>query len=138
MFHFNCFSCRDDKTQGRVNLQNRNLGKWGEKSASQYLERQGIQIIAQNVRTPHGEIDLIGKEGKVFVFFEIKTRRSKMFGHPEISINQKKRDHLISSALAYMSEQQELDMDWRIDVVAISIPKSDEVEFHWFKNAITN
>ena len=50
---------------------NQRLGKWGEDAAWRYLEEQGVEMLAANVRTQYGEIDLIGREGGALVFFEV-------------------------------------------------------------------
>lgn len=115
-----------------------NLGKWGEEYAEEYLSQYGITIIARNVRTPYGEIDLIGREDVELIFFEIKTRTNQKFGYPEDSINVRKREHLIHSADHYIQSHPEEEGNWRIDVISIQKPrnKSLPVQVEWFKNAI--
>ncbi len=55
----------------------RALGRLGERLAAAHLQRLGFAIVARNVRTRHGEIDLIAFNGEVLVFIEVKTRRSR-------------------------------------------------------------
>jgi len=57
----------------------RTTGQWGEKKAAAYLQMNGVRIIASNVRTPFGEIDLIGEDEDQLVFIEVKTLRKKPF-----------------------------------------------------------
>jgi putative endonuclease len=45
--------------------------------AAAHLERLGFAIVARNVRTRHGEIDLIAFDGQALAFVEVKTRRSR-------------------------------------------------------------
>jgi putative endonuclease len=52
------------------------LGRLGEHLAASHLQRLGFAIVARNVRTRHGEIDLIAFNGEALVFVEVKTRRS--------------------------------------------------------------
>ena len=54
----------------------RALGRLGERLAAAHLQRLGFAILARNVRTRHGEIDLIAFDGEALVFVEVKTRRS--------------------------------------------------------------
>jgi putative endonuclease len=54
----------------------RALGRLGERLAAAHLQRLGFAIVARNVRTRHGEIDLIAFDGEVLAFVEVKTRRS--------------------------------------------------------------
>lgn len=53
----------------------RALGTRGEILAGRWLERHGYTVLARNVRTRHGEIDLIARVGQKLVFVEVKTRR---------------------------------------------------------------
>lgn len=57
--------------------QRRKLGALGEEIAVEHLRRLGFVIVQRNVRTRHGEIDLIAiDEQATLVFAEIKTRRA--------------------------------------------------------------
>ena len=53
----------------------RALGRCGEELAARHLRELGFVVVARNVRTAHGEIDLIARRGAVLVFAEVKTRR---------------------------------------------------------------
>jgi putative endonuclease len=54
----------------------RALGTLGEDLAAAHLRRLGFVVVARNVRTRHGEIDLIAFDGRTLVFAEVKTRRA--------------------------------------------------------------
>ena len=114
------------------------LGKWGEQQAETYLRQNGLQIIDRNVRTPHGELDLIGHDDQDLVFIEVKTRTNMTFGYPEVSVNPRKQNHLIASALYYVQNHPEESGNWRIDVISIQKTqnKVEPVQIEWFKNAI--
>ena len=101
------------------------LGKWGEKVASEYLVKIGYQVLDRNVRTEYGEIDLIAEQGRILVFVEVKTRQSSTYGYPEESITRLKIDHMIDSAKAYLQTIPDYEGDWRIDVVAVEINELD-------------
>lgn len=51
------------------------LGRSGEELVSSLLTRADWEILDRNVRLPHGEIDLIAREGDTLVFLEVKTLR---------------------------------------------------------------
>ena len=51
----------------------------GEAAAARTLERAGVRIVARNARTRYGEIDLIGRDRRGWVFVEVKTRRRGSF-----------------------------------------------------------
>jgi putative endonuclease len=116
------------------------LGRWGEAHAANYLQQQGYTVIARNVRTPYGEIDLIVQhvsEGEtIAVFVEVKTRTSKTFGYPEEAITPRKQLNLVSAAQHYLQEHPDLDKNWRIDVIAIErYPERSPIINH-FENAL--
>ena len=129
------------------------LGAWGEAQAAAYLQAKGYIILDRNARTPYGEIDLVTRqiftatdelnnreaEGlSMLVFVEVKTRRTKTFGYPEQSINQRKREHILASAQSYLQEHPELVEDWRVDVIAIQRLRSNRPpEIVHFENVFT-
>ena len=116
---------------------NRALGQWGETLAAEYLTRRGYALVARNVRTPYGEIDLIVRSSESLVFVEVKTRAGDAYGPPETSITPKKRTHLIESAQAYLQAHPEIRLPWRIDVIAIRKRRDAAPEIVHFENAVT-
>jgi putative endonuclease len=116
---------------------NQYLGRWGEEAARRYLITQGLEIVASNVRTAYGEIDVIAREGDTLVFCEVKTRRTRTFGYPEESVNPRKQEHMRNAALDYLQTQDLLDADWRIDVLAVEKSKDKSVKVTWFKHALS-
>jgi putative endonuclease len=60
----------------------RALGRRGECLAAAHLQRLGFTIVARNVRTRHGEIDLIACDGETLAFVEVKTRRAHHHRRP--------------------------------------------------------
>jgi len=118
--------------------ENRRVGNWGEKIAEKYLTGLGIRLIARNVYTQYGELDLIMQDEEQVLFVEVKTRTNLAFGYPEISITRKKTDHIVHSAESYMQDHPELPSMWRIDVIAIiGRPNNTEFQVEWFQNAIS-
>lgn len=118
------------------------VGHWGEQLAARYLQKQGYILLGQNVRTPHGEIDLIASQpcgkGPCLVFVEVKTRRSGAYGLPEAAITASKRAHLLAAAQAYLQVHPELSGVWRIDVIAVRrVSPEAQPEIVHFENAIT-
>jgi len=115
------------------------LGRWGEAYARNFLIERGYRLIAQNVRTPYGEIDLVvAAADDLLVFVEVKTRRSSEYGLPEGSITSKKREHLLAAVEAYLQSHPEFVGDCRLDVIAIRRkPGADLPEIVHFENAIS-
>jgi putative endonuclease len=124
------------------------LGRWGEELAARHLAGKGYTILERNLRTPHGELDLVARapidsqqdpeRGDVLVFVEVKTRASRTLGYPEISVTPRKQAHLIEAARYYLEEHPELEGDWRIDVIAIQrLHPGKPPAIHHFENAVT-
>jgi putative endonuclease len=61
---------------GSVDPRHR-LGRLGETLAAAHLEGLGFAILARNVRTRRGEIDLVAFDGETLVFAEVKTARRR-------------------------------------------------------------
>jgi len=116
---------------------NKKTGDFGEQIAIVFLHKQNVNIIDRNIRTDYGEIDILGQKDGVSIFFEVKTRRTHDFGNPEDAVNHKKQEHMKNSALEYIQSNQDIEMDWRIDVIAIYIDKKGAIKIRWFQNAIT-
>jgi putative endonuclease len=95
---------------GRDGDPRRALGTLGEQHAAAHLQRLGFQVLARNVRTRHGEIDLIAFASGVLVFVEVKTRRSgtrkpDSTVHPLEGLQPPQRLRLRRLALAWLSDR---------------------------------
>jgi putative endonuclease len=96
-------------------------GMRGETYAYWYLRRQGYTIVRRNYRTPHrrGEIDLIGWDGPVLAFVEVKTRTTETGGPPERTVDASKQQELVQMARDYLARRQLADVPTRFDVLAL-------------------
>jgi len=105
------------------------LGKLGETLAGRHLEKGGLRILARNVQTPCGEIDIVAMDGKgpsaAVVFVEVKTRRKGgRRGTPEEAVTRDKADRLARAATAFLARSRNLQSKpCRFDVVAIEVPR---------------
>ena len=95
------------------------LGQRGEALVSQALEERGALILARNVRTPCGELDIVARQGGLWVLIEVKARGSRTFGPPEESLIATQQAHLIASAQYFLAANEQLEADRPIDGVAI-------------------
>ena len=114
---------------------NQHVGAWGEGLAVDYLISKGNEIIARNIRTPYGEIDIIARQKDVIIFVEVKTLTSKQNFFPEHNITPRKREHMLACAQHYSAEN-EID-HWQIDVIAIEGKEGTKPVITYFENAIT-
>jgi putative endonuclease len=108
------------------------VGRWGEQTAAEYLEKQGYQILERNFRTQHGEVDIIARQENVLVFVEVKARSSNRFGYPEHSVTPRKKMHILSAAEKYILEHPEFQT-WRVDVIAVE-GETGEAKIVHFEN----
>lgn len=113
---------------------NQRVGAWGEGIAADQLAGRGVEIVARNIRTPFGEIDIIARQGDITIFVEVKTLTSSRNFYPEHNITPRKREHMLAAAAHYASEH---DIDhWQIDVIAIEGKPPQKPVITYFENAI--
>lgn len=110
------------------------VGTWGEETAAQYLLNRGLQILAKNIHTPYGEIDIVAKLADMVIFVEVKTLTSSKNFFPEQNVTVRKREHMLHSA-EYYAAQHGID-HWQIDVIAVEgTPNATPVITH-FEQAV--
>ncbi|MFZ2905848.1 MAG: YraN family protein [Cyclobacteriaceae bacterium] len=101
-------------------------GSQGERLAAEFLKKKGYEIVVQNYRHKHSEIDLIVKTETLLVFVEVKTRSSSSFGEPETFVDSKKAARIFEGAEQYM-----VDNHWsgniRFDIVAVKTGVQTEI-----------
>lgn len=118
-----------DGGRGRRNL--RRVGADMERAAGEYLEGQGVRILARNYRTRNAEVDLIGQDGNYLVFFEVKYRSSTRMGTPLEAVNAAKRKRISDAARRYLYEHHyPADYPVRFDCIGIL-----GEEITWIRNA---
>ncbi len=103
------------------------VGDSGEAEAYFYLCRRGYRIVATNFRVTHdrGEIDLIGWDGDVLCFVEVKTRTDDSFAPPSTAVTREKQKNILSVAKAYLRRLPgEVRPSCRFDVVSV-VPSTD-------------
>jgi putative endonuclease len=95
------------------------LGKRGEDLACEELQRRGYAIIDRRFRTRCGELDIVARDGDVFVFVEVKARSGSRFGSPFDAITWQKRQRLSAMAESYLFLKRISGVACRFDVVSI-------------------
>lgn len=116
------------------NVNNRELGRQGERIAAQYLHDEcGYEIIASNYYASHKEIDIIALDGEYIVFVEVKcrTKTGDARSHrPARAVGYRKRSNIVEAANRFMSENYDKDFVSgrfiRVDVVEVTVPPIDE------------
>lgn len=93
--------------------------KW-ETIAGQFLKRHGIKILQYNFRCRLGEIDIVGMDDGVLVFYEVKYRSTQIFGTAAEAVGPAKQ-RIIAKVSDYYRMVNHINWDTpiRYDVVAI-------------------
>jgi len=110
------------------------IGAWGEGMAADWLAARGYRVIARNVRTPYGEIDIIAQHEDVTVFVEVKTLTSSREFFPEKNITLTKQLHMLNAAQSYAAEH-ELD-HIQIDAISVEGRPGAEPRITHFENVV--
>ena len=116
-------------------MGNTAFGRMGEDRACLYLEEKGMTLVTRNFRCKHGEIDLIMKDGSVFVFIEVKTRRSRLYGEPIEAVTVYKQRHIRYTAEVFLLARHLHDIRIRFDVVEVMMAPGRAVRLRHTRNA---
>lgn len=86
--------------------------------AAWYVER-GYEIVERNWRCRAGELDLIVRRNRTFVFCEVKTRSSTAFGAPVEAITRDKQVRLRHLAAKWLEDAPMRPTEIRFDVASV-------------------
>ena len=93
-------------------------GRRGELLAAWYLRIKGWRILAQRVKTPRGEVDLIARRGRMVAFVEVKWRASDK--ELDTAIDPYRLRRVIAAAEALAHKYVHSGDDTRIDVLLLA------------------
>jgi putative endonuclease len=97
----------------------RTLGVEGESLAAAWYEAHGYEVVARNWRCRSGEIDLVVRRNRTFVFCEVKARTSDVFGIPAAAVDHRKRQRLRVLAARWLDDSPVRAREIRFDVVSV-------------------
>ncbi len=110
-------------------------GKRGEQLAVKYLQKKGLTLVGQNIRSPYGEVDALMRDKDEWVFVEVRYRNSQLYGGGLESVDQRKQQKLIKTAEHYMQTQYKTRFDsCRFDIIELG-GKLDEPDINWIQDA---
>ena len=75
--------------------------------------------MARNWRCREGELDLVLRYGRLFVFCEVKTRTSTAFGVPAEAVNRTKQAKLRRLAARWLEDAPLRPTEIRFDVASV-------------------
>jgi putative endonuclease len=95
------------------------LGERGETLAYWFLRQAGYIVVARNRRLRRGELDLVGWDGPVLAFVEVKTRTSEEAGPPEAAVTRAQQKRIARAAQEYMRKLKRRPAGYRFDIVSV-------------------
>lgn len=113
-------------------LDQKNIGKLGERIAAKYLRKAGYRILARNCHCGRYELDLVARNRKCIAFVEVKTQsfadREEPSTRPGMRVNAGKRQRTIDAAKAYLSAHP-TKLCPRLDVIEVYLDKNTQKPF---------
>lgn len=98
----------------------RDLGAQGEEAVAIWYEARGYEVVARNWRCREGELDIVLRNGRTFVFCEVKTRTSVQFGTPFEAVTRTKQMRLRRLAARWLEDEAPVRArDIRFDVASV-------------------
>jgi putative endonuclease len=113
----------------------KSIGKRGEECAARYLSRNGFMVVARNIHTRWGEIDILAmRNGRLHVV-EVKTRTSSAYGDPATALTRQKFRKLKKAMLELQQRSVGFYAPWQIDFVVVEVRGVDagkaRLRFFW-------
>lgn len=110
-------------------------GQAYETIACDHLRAAGLELLARNFGTRHGELDLVMRERDTLVFVEVRYRAGGGYGNGADSVTAAKRTRLATAAEQYRQAHPRLAaLPCRFDVVAMTGPPQAP-RIDWLRSA---
>lgn len=93
-------------------------GRKGEAAAAMYLRAKGWRILAERVRNPAGEIDLIARRGAMVILVEVKWRAKS--DDLDLAIDARRLARVCAAAEVEAHKYLRDGDDMRIDVLLLA------------------
>lgn len=111
------------------------IGKQAEAAAAALLERGGVRLLERNYRCRFGEIDIIGLDGPLLIFVEVRYRRRPGRLSAIESVDRHKCRRVLTTSQHYLNRHKQYQtLQCRYDVVAIA-GELTAPALEWIKNA---
>jgi putative endonuclease len=112
-------------------------GARGETLAYWYLRHAGYTIVARNrpARSGAGELDLVGWDGPVLSFVEVKTRTTDAAGPPEAAVSKAKQRRISRAANEYLHRLRRRPASYRFDIASVAWNSEEGLQVRLIKDA---
>ncbi len=105
------------------------LGASGEEAVAAWYQARGYEVLCRNWRCRQGELDLVVRDGRKFVFCEVKTRTTDAFGAPVEAVTHTKQMRLRRLAARWLEEEAPVrPREIRFDVASVLAGDIEVVE----------
>jgi putative endonuclease len=111
-------------------------GRQWEAAAAEYLEHQGLQVLARGYRCRLGELDLVCRDGRMLIVVEVRARATSSYGTAVSTIGPHKRARIIQATRHLLMRHAEWSAaPVRFDVVTFDAIETATPAIRWIKNA---
>jgi putative endonuclease len=93
-------------------------GRLAERIAADHLRQKGWTILAQRVRTPAGEVDIVMRRPGLVAFVEVKARRTG--AGLDVALDRQRLVRVAAAAEILIPDYAQPGDDIRIDAVLIA------------------
>ena len=104
------------------------FGDAGEQLAADALTARGLRIVDRNARTRFGELDLVARDRRGYVFVEVKTRRAGSFVAAAEAVDTRKVARLRRLAMGWLADHGHAGGSPRVVVAAVTVGARTTVE----------
>jgi putative endonuclease len=105
-------------------------GARGEDLAAAHLRGKGFRVLARNLRTVHGEIDLLVRRRRLYAAVEVKARADHPA--PERCVDGERLDRMAGALLGLAPGLRPRPRALRLDVVAVRwLPDASAEVYHF-------
>lgn len=110
-----------------------------EALAARWLRKQGLRILARNVRYNAGELDIVALHGHTLVFVEVRARSNPRYAGAAASVDRRKQHKLLRAATLFLRQHARwANYPCRFDVIAFEPRQSAaQPEPLWIRSAFT-
>lgn len=106
-------------SMARARAAHLRLGRRGERCACRLLRAMGLTVLTRNLAGPHGEIDIVARDGGVLCFVEVKTRRRSLRSRPADAVTDTKKWRIARTAHRYLRLLGHPPVIYRYDIVEV-------------------
>lgn len=95
------------------------FGRRGERIAVRLLKELGIEVLCCNYNGPRGELDIVGLDGGMLCFVEVKTRKPRVNSRPADAVTLRKRWAMVQTARHYLKQLDNPRLPYRFDIIEV-------------------